>query len=162
MTNFDADVPSTPAPVEALRASLNEVLVEAQALRVDVHGAEAARRRANTINLGVLGLLVVFVALLIAVGWQGNTAIHESRQANERIADCTTPGGECYEQGRVRTDGAIRVLTTMSIYVSQCGRLFPGEAGPEYDRKLEQCVAQKISVALGTSGAPSPSPSATR
>jgi hypothetical protein len=148
---------STPS-VEALKASLAALIAESQALRQDVHGAEAARRKANTINLGILGLLTLFVALLIAIGWQGNVGIHESRETNQRVADCTTPGGQCHQEGQQRLSGAITALTRISIYVSQCGRLYPGESGPEFDRKMEACVAERLQRATAASPAPSVSP----
>lgn len=137
------DGPVSPA-VAALQKELRDVVAEARALRADVQTAEQARRRANHINLAVLGLVVVFVLMLVGVGWQATTT-------NRQIADCTTPGGNCYEDGRARTSGAIVALTRISVYVSQCGRLYPGESGPEYDAKLERCVAEKLAAAQPSS-----------
>jgi hypothetical protein len=147
-----------PAAVEQLRASLASLIAESQALRSDVHGAEAARRRANQINLGVLALLAIFVALLVAIGWQNNQVVRQTQQTNNRMADCTTPGGVCYEQGQKRTAAAITALTKISIYVSQCSRLFPGESGPQYDAKIERCVADRLMRAQ-IEPQPSPQPS---
>lgn len=129
--------PAASDVVAPLQQSLADLIRESQALRVDVHTAEAARKRANHINLGVLGLLILFVALLVGIGWQGNVT-------NQRIADCTTAGGDCYEEGRKRTAAAIGDIIKVSIYMAECARLYPGEAGPEYDRKLEACVYGRL------------------
>ncbi len=136
---------AAPPAVTALRQSLTDLVAESQALRGDVRTAEASRRRANQINLGLLGLLVLFVGLLVSLGWQGNQAIQASRETNRRIADCTNPGGSCYEEGRERTSQAINDIILVSIYMAECARLYPGEAGPDYDKKLEACVYQRLS-----------------
>lgn len=136
-----------PPAVAALRDSLSGLIAESQALRADVHSAEVARKRANQINLGLLGLLSLFVALLVAIGWQGNETIKQSRETNKAIADCATPGGRCYEEGQARTGGAISAVVQISVFVSQCGRLWPGESGPDYDIKLQQCVLDRLTQA---------------
>lgn len=146
---------ATPA-VEQLRDSLASLIAESQALRSDVHGAELARKRANQINLGVLAVLALFTALLVAIGWQNNQVIGQVRETNNTLVDCTTPGGGCYQLGRSRADGAVSAVVRISIYVSQCGRLWPGESGPDYDRKLTQCVLDRLAQAQA-SAAPSPS-----
>lgn len=146
------------APAEVLRASLESLIAESQALRADVHGAEVARKRANQINLGVLALLALFTALLVAIGWQNNQVIGQVRATNNTLVDCTTPGGGCYQQGRARADGAVSAVVRISIFVSQCGRLWPGESGPEYDRKLTQCVMDRLAQAQAE-GSPVPAPS---
>ncbi len=150
-------------PATALRTSLDSLIAESQALRADVQSAEEARRRVTTINLGLLGLLILFVGLLVAIGWQGNRAIEETRQVNKQLADCTTPGGKCYQEGQARQAQAISAVTRISVFVSQCGRLWPGESGPDYDRKLNACVAERLAEAAGVpSAAPAPTPSASR
>jgi hypothetical protein len=143
------------SPAEVLRASLEALVAESQALRADVHSAEEGRRRANKINLAVLAFVALFVVGLAAIGWQNNQVINEVQRANNRLVDCTTPGGVCYGQGQARTGAAIAALTRVSIYVSQCGRLYPGESGPEYDVKVERCVGERLAQAQA-SAAPSP------
>lgn len=133
--------------VAALTVPLRGLLAEAEELRSAVHAAEEARRRANRINLGVLAVVAMLVAALVVIGWQNNRLSREVKQTNERVAGCTTPGERCYEEGRTRTSGAVAAVVRISVFVSQCGRLYPGESGPEYDRKLERCVADKLAAA---------------
>lgn len=152
-----------PAPVSpavaALRNSLADLVKESQALRTDVHGAEEARRRATAVNLGLLGLLVLFVGLLLVVSWQNNQLIEKVNETNSIMADCTTPGGRCYEQGQQRVSGAINDIVWASVYMSQCARLYPNEAGPTYDQKLQQCVVERLEkAARERQDTPTPAP----
>ncbi len=127
------------------------------ALRADVHAAEQARKKANRLNTFLLVIAVVLVAVVAIVGWQNNRLANQVRDTNAHIADCTTVGGKCYEEGRGRTGEAITAVVRISVLVSQCGRLYPGESGAEYDRKLEACVYQRLTPAPSTP-APVPSP----
>lgn len=159
------DTPTTPTPgVATLSTSLTELLKESQALRSDVHAAESARRRAGRAILALLILLALFVALVGVVTWQNNQLTQKVTETNERMADCTTPGGRCYEEGTHRTSSAIGDIILASIYMSECARLFPGEVGPQYDRKLEACVYERLERAAEERrdqpppSTPSPSP----
>lgn len=144
---------------EELRTSLAALVAESQALRADVHAAEVARRRATQINLLFLGLLFLFVALLAGVGWQGAQVIKQVEETNQIMADCTTPGGRCYTENQVRTGRAIADIVRVSVYMSQCSRLYPDEAGPEYDRKLEECVLERLRTDTGFAPVPGVRPS---
>lgn len=137
-------VPSMPPAEAELRRQLDSILDEAQRLRGDVHGAEVARKRATKINMVVLAVLAGFVAMLLAIAYQNNQVINQVQSTNNTLADCTTPGHACYEEGQKRTAAAVSALTKISIYVSQCGRLYPGESGPEFDAKIEKCVAERL------------------
>lgn len=142
--------------IEALTARLADIIDESRALRSDVHAAEAARRRVATFNLAVLTILAVALLAVVGLAWQNNQLAHKVNRTNEQMADCTTPGGHCYEEGRQRTGEAVGALTRISVYVSQCGRLYPGESGPEYDRKLDACVQARLAAELAK---PTPTPS---
>lgn len=149
------------SPLDALSEHLRGLTGQAEALRSDVHAAEAARRRAeaarrraNRINLGVLAVVALLVAAMLVIGYQNNQLAQEVSRTNEQVADCTTPGRRCYEEGRARTNGAVAAVVRISVFVSQCGRLYPGESGPEYDRKLERCVAEKLAAAQPSPSAP--------
>jgi hypothetical protein len=141
-----------------LGQSLADLVAESQALRVDVHSAEAARRRTGRINLGVLGLLVLFSAALLAVGWQNNRLSHQVAATNATLADCTLAGGKCYEQSKARTGDAIAAILHAEVAAVECARLWPGESGPELDRKLEACVAERLARYSGPTPAPQPTP----
>lgn len=149
-----------PPNVESLRRSLTDLVAESQALRVDVNSAETARRRANTINLTAVGLLLLFVVMISAVSWQNNQLAKQVNRTNDRMADCTTPGGTCYETSQRRVSGAIADIVRASVFMNQCARLWPNESGPDYDRKLEKCVNDRLAqAARNRQDNPSPRPS---
>ncbi len=154
-------VPPMPPAEAELRRQLDSILDEAQRLRGDVHTAELARKRATKINIVVLAVLAGFVGMLLAIGYQNNQLATQTSKTNAAIEDCSTPGGKCYEEGQARTAAAVAALTKISIYVSQCGRLYPGESGPEYDAKIERCVAERLAAAQA-GAVPQPSPSSSR
>jgi hypothetical protein len=152
---------SASGPTQPVAArKFDDMLALADALRTDVKVAEAARRRANHINLGALALLTVLVALLIAVTWQNNRLAHRVDRTNAKLADCTTPGGRCYDEGRARTGQAIDDIIRSEIFMAECSRLYPNESGPAYDRKLEACVVQRLAgPGLRAPAQPTPTPS---
>jgi hypothetical protein len=166
-----------PPTVAALRSTLQSLIAESTALRVDVTRAEQARRRASHLNLGILGLLMLFVALLVAIGWQNNQLAHQVARTNAALADCTTPGGKCYAESGRRTGKAIADVIRAQVFMSECSRLWPGESGPAYDARLESCVNERLANgtlnpapgrqavpqpgAEPSAGAPSPRPSTT-
>jgi hypothetical protein len=145
--------------VAVLSASLSALVAESQALRSDVLAAEQARKRANRIALSLLAVLCLFTGAVLAIGWQNNQLSRRVDKTNNQMADCTTPGGVCYEDGRRRTEGAVSSVVRISLFVSQCGRLHPGESGPEYDQKMEKCVTDRLAAAAAADRAtPAPSP----
>lgn len=163
-------MPPDPTPTSgvpgaaALAPALAALVSEAAALRGDLHAAETARRRASRINLTVLGLLAAFVLLLLGAGWQTYRLTHELSKTQKQIADCSTAGGVCYEDTRARTSSAIQDIIRAEIFMAECARLYPGEVGPTYDRKLEACVAGRLAgpeirPKAPVQPAPSPTPS---
>jgi hypothetical protein len=148
------DVPPS-AAATVLNASLNDLVQESRALRADVHDAEAARRRATKLAGALLGLVAVFIALVAVISWQNNRLVGQVKETNSRMADCTTPGGHCYDESIKRTGDAIGDIVRASIFMSQCARLYPGEFGPEYDKKLEKCVYERLEEAAKGRQAPS-------
>lgn len=150
--------------VAAIQSSLAAVADGAEALRADVKASEEARRRSSNINLGLTVVLVVLVGLVLAIGWQNNRLNQRVAEGNALLVDCTTTGGKCYQQGQARGDSAVSAVVRISVFVSQCGRLWPGESGPEFDRKLNACVAERLAQAASpppaTPAPPGPRPSA--
>lgn len=131
--------------------TLSDVVAEAEALRTDVHAAEKARRILALVNLGLL-------ALLIALGWQNYEVSRQVSETNKRVADCTTPGGHCYEDGRARTGAAIGDIVRAEVLVAECSRLYPDEAGPTFDAKLQACFDARLAAAAAKTPQPAPTP----
>lgn len=131
-------------PAGRLLPTLDALVDEAKALRADLDTAEIDRRRASAINLTATALLAALVVLLLLLSWQTNRVGHEAQDTNKRIADCTTVGGKCYEETRARTGGAVQNIIRAELFMAECARLYPSEAGPAYDQKLEACVAERL------------------
>jgi hypothetical protein len=74
------------------------------------------------------------------------------------MADCTTPGGKCYEDGRSRTGNAISDILKVNLYMAECARLKPGESGPGFDAFLERCVGDKLASSHASDATPTPAP----
>lgn len=128
-------------------------------LRTDVHNAEQARRRANTIGLFLMAVLGVLMLVVLVSLARTNTVVHQTSQTNQRIADCTTAGGKCYSLGSKRTGQAIASILRAQIALGECSRLYPNESGPVYDQKLRNCVYDRMVNDPGpTAAVPSPTP----
>lgn len=155
--------PSSAANVAQLKQSLADLIEESQALRNDVHDAERARKKASLVSMMVLIALCVPMIMLVILVWQNNMISQDVRKTNEVIVDCTTPGGKCAAQSSKRTGDAIGDIIRANIFMAECARLYPGEVGPEFDRKLEACVYGRLAAAAAerskASPPPSPSPS---
>jgi len=134
--------------------SLRDLIGEAQALRIDVQESEAARRRAElaqrrfSIVLGAaLALLTLFSVLLFVVVRQLYDTADRNRALNERIADCTTAGGTCYERSGERTGAAVQQLVRSQLYIIECSRELPiaeNPPGDAFDARFEKCVADRL------------------
>jgi hypothetical protein len=163
----DQSPPTSGSPTAGsnLLGSLTALLGESQALREDVRSAEKAhrseeqsRRKASQINLGLLALLAACVVLLIVMGVQNTQLTKQVKGTQNTLVDCTTPGGKCYGQSNARTGKAIQDLIRSQVFVSECGRLYPGEVGPGYNAKLEACVARRLAGQAATPATPTPAP----
>lgn len=135
--------------------ALNNLALSSATLHGDVRDMELARRKATRVNLGVLVVLVVLVAGLLVMVVQTYRTASETRKTNAAVADCTQPGGKCYEEGRTRTGGAVASINMAMVFGIECARLKPDESGPAFDAFVEQCVAAKMRAL------PSPRPSAS-
>lgn len=136
--------PDAAQSVESVRQSLKELLDESERLRVDIKANEAQRRKENYVTMAVGTLMALFMLLILVVAFQNNQIAADAKATADRMADCTTAGGKCYEEGRTRTSGAIGDIIKASVYMAECSRLHPGEAGPAFDRSLEACVESRL------------------
>lgn len=150
-------------PADPIAVGYPATGAELQALRADVHNAEAARRRTTLIAAALGVLLLVLVLLLISSVWRGNRVLYDLERRHTVAADCVIPGGNCFTERQRHADAANANGIRVSIYAAQCARLYPNESGPNFDRKLEQCVAERLSAAAPLPGpTPVPSPRPTR
>jgi hypothetical protein len=115
---------------------------------------EAARRQHRILVALGAGLVLILVALASTL-W----IAAEAKRTSAAVADCTTAGGKCYENGRRQTSDAVGAILKAESYQVECARLYPGESGPAFDVKFEACVSAKLQAGMATQPAPSPGPS---
>lgn len=132
--------------VAQLRQSLAELIGESQALRTDVQEAEKARKRSTLLTTVLLVVMAVPLVILLVLVAQTNSISRQVHDTNEKIVDCTTPGGTCSQQSGRRTGEAIGDIIRAQIFMAECSRLYPGEAGPAFDQKLEKCVYDRLAA----------------
>lgn len=65
----------------------------------------------------------------------------DTKRNSDRLVDCTTPGGKCYEQGRSATGGAVGTINKVTISAIYCS----GKLGPAATvAALNACVTALI------------------
>lgn len=122
-------------PVVELRNSLEELVSESRALRVDIGSFERSRRRGALINAVFSALAVCAMVLIGTIAYQNN-------ELSATIKSCTTPGQPCYMEQRRSTNSSVNQLVRSSIYAAQCQR------STKTDQELEDCVETKIKNAV--------------
>ena len=147
------------APEGEPAALLREVLDESKRMRADAQAKEARQRRTNQLVAGgIVVLLVLVLGNLILLlqsrqrGIDSRRLIATTASTSQRIADCTTKGGRCYEEGSRRQADAIRQLIDAQTEIAVCQRRADSEAA------LRACVRSALEQLAGP--APSLSPSA--
>lgn len=145
---------------EALRKSLAALIEESRQLRLDVADESARNRRANRRTAIVAALFGLMLVGVLVVAYQNNTIARQTADTNQRMADCTTPGGHCYDEGKTRTGQAIGDIIRATIYMAECARERPRDSGPDYNQFLEACVEGKLRAARARDATPAPTPPA--
>jgi hypothetical protein len=156
MTNTHRSPTGDPADM------LGSLLVESQRLRVDVAEREQRQRRTTKLLAGgvavALVMLMALIILLVQSRQRGNDTralIRNNTSVSQQIADCTTVGGTCYEEGTRRSAALIEQLIAAQVAIENCAETTEGEAA------LRECVARELDTG-GTGGAvPTPAPTKT-
>ena len=141
----------------ALTEMLAPLIEEARGLREAVHDDNVQRRRELRRVLVVGVILSVMMLLMLGLFWQNQQRAQQSRQVirqsadtSQRIADCTTPGGQCYEQGSKRTAGAVNAI----LYIDVCVARNPQASLDE----LRACAAKVAAEDARAHPQPQPEP----
>lgn len=133
----------------ALKDLLGTFQAEAAATRtaIDVH--EMNRRRQNRWALAIISVMAVILLMVLGILLQNRQKSDQSRQilrnnavVSQQIADCTTAGGKCYEQGRKQSAAAIQQLIQSNVIVAACAR------STSTDAELNRCVEAKVAELL--------------
>jgi hypothetical protein len=143
---------------------LQSLLTESQRLRNDVQERERRQRKTNILMAGGIAIaLVMLIALIILLvqsrqrGADTRALVRSGNITSEQIADCTKPGGACYERGKQQTAAALQQLLNAQIIVQNCADITDTEA------QLRVCVSRRLADPAGPQPSadpvPSPSPS---
>lgn len=124
---------------------LNALLSESQRLRADVRERERRQRRLMALIAAAVVVCLVLVTsvvvLLVQNRQRGNdtrTLLRASIATNERIADCTTAGGKCYEEGGKRSAALIQLLLQSQKQIALC------QASTDTRNELEKCIDEAL------------------
>lgn len=83
------------------------------------------KRRAYLFLKALAEVLTVVTIVILVVGmayivFQIRSSQLNNRKVTELIADCTTPGGKCYEEGQSSTNKAVTSISQVVIATKIC------------------------------------------
>ena len=147
---------------DAARELAGEVRSD-RAHREEVAREESKRqKRRSVIITTLLGLVAILVFALLTIVVQNRARSNENAQilrqtaqTSQRIADCTTAGGTCYEQSNARASDFGQMIIRAMIYKDSCERAVSGDAA------VQDCVMRKLLDNPGPSAGARPAPSTT-
>jgi hypothetical protein len=87
-------------------------------------------------------LMLGYVTVIASYQFQKIIGVaNDTRRNSDRLVDCTTPGGKCYEQGRSTTSGAVGSINRVTIAAIYCS----GKLGPSASiNQLNMCVVSLV------------------
>lgn len=104
-----------------------------------------AKRAAKIANYALavgIAILLAYLTVNSQVQLQQLGKVASDTKTNsDRLVDCTTPGGKCYEQGRNATSGAVGTINKVTVSAIYCS----GKLGPTATvGQLNACVVALI------------------
>lgn len=150
-------IPAEPPrdPGELLRS----LLTESQRLRTDVRERERRQRRLMGLIAAAVVICVVLVTsvvvLLVQSRQRGNDTralLRTNTATSQQIADCTTAGGKCYQEGARRSAEAIGLLLQGQKQIALC------RADSDTRDELEKCIDRALAAMTGTPAPPGGKP----
>ncbi|HEU4542988.1 MAG TPA: hypothetical protein VFR23_17795 [Jiangellaceae bacterium] len=125
-----------------LAAALAALVEELRLLRGDVQVEAARRQKVSRITAVFIALLLVICGAVLVVGFQNHQLGKQNRNIGDQIADCTTAGGKCYEEGRRRSANNLDILILSGVYAQTCR----DTRGVDTDAEVVACVKRKLST----------------
>jgi hypothetical protein len=138
---------------------LQSLLSESKQLRADVKEREQRNRRMGVLIIVALAVSLVMIVAVVVLLVQSRARSADSRallranaETSRRIADCTTAGGQCYEQGAKRSGTAIRQLIQAQVEIAACHQV------SDTERELRTCLDDALGPLLEPKPMPAPGP----
>lgn len=96
--------------------------------------------------LGILVVIFMVFTTVVAV-WTLQATLDQSYQNGQvldRLVDCTTPGGECYQQSQSQTGAAIDTINRLTVEAGWCAKSLPqGSTEAQYRQCIEAGMAEQ-------------------
>lgn len=161
-----ADLPRDPAVL------LTALIRESQELREDVAAREKRQRQETAerearqrkvmmlLGLAVLVALVMIgsvMVLLVQSRQRGNDTralLRTNAATNQRIADCTTQGGQCYEQGARRSGELISELIRRLLLAQKDIAVCRAQTENGTVAELQACIDTALKPIISPAPAP--------
>jgi hypothetical protein len=126
---------------------LRDLLEESRRLRADVVARSETQRKFTRMALAAVVVTIMLLGIQLTILLQNRrtsaetrAVIRENASTSQQIADCTTAGGRCFEEGSKRsaerTQGQIRAQTEIAV----CQRFSTTED------QLRKCVSSALNV----------------
>lgn len=125
----------TGGAIVAVGEAIRELGEAGRMVAEEVKHDRQQRRRTDRVVMLLLVLLVLAVGAAGAFGYQ-------SYKLNNFIADCTTPGGKCYEASKAQNAANRSALTRANLFIVACTR-----TGARTDDELRTCIEKKLTAA---------------
>lgn len=142
---------SQPARPGAARETVTELLkpftAEAAATRAAIEDRSRIQHRINHWLISLVAGIAVAVILMLVILVQNRQRSNQTREVirasadtSAQIADCTTPGGTCFQQSQQRLASAYDYLTWVQVYSMICLRDHPDADAAE----LKKCIDRSV------------------
>lgn len=106
----------------ALDRVSENIAAHTDALRGDVALFARRQRTVTQIAAGAALIALVFLVLIFVLLVQLGHLQHAGRSVGRQIADCTTPGGSCYQRNQAQTGKAVGSINQVTIIVGRCAK----------------------------------------
>lgn len=156
----DSRVPPRTAGATAAESALKDLLgtfqAEAEATRSAIELHENNRRKQLRWGLAIMACMAVIMGMVLGILLQNRQKSEQSREIlrrngvlSQQIADCTTAGGKCYEEGAKRSGQAVGQLIAAIEEIAVCDKV--SGSGVEVRACVDRALAK-----LGASTSPAP------
>lgn len=93
--------------------------------------------KAAAIALGVLATAVALTLIVVST-FKLQGIAETNRRNGERVIDCTTPGGDCFNESTARTGEAVGSINEVTVAAVACAQKNTGIAA------IQECVRKAL------------------